>query len=338
MTTVKTNLDAVAAPAVPFQPRASVPRATVQAAIEYLQAVAAAKLDFITVTQAVNLDAIESRVNELDAAVVLKGAWDASAGTFPGAGVAQAGWSYIVSVAGTVDGVAFVVGDRIVCILDNGSTSTYASNWLKLDYTDQVLSVAGRTGAVVLVAADISDSGAFGRTLMALATASAGRSALDLATSTTAGRLARFTGTAGQQGQTSGLYEDGSGNVGIGATTPLGNLHVNAGTDRNFLVTTDATQQGTTGVAFGAFNDNASAYMPFSLVSSKTVFNSNVGIGTTSPSAWLDVNSDTKRLRSTRTPASATAAGNQGDWCYDADYIYVCTATNTWKRVAIATW
>jgi hypothetical protein len=23
---------------------------------------------------------------------------------------------------------------------------------------------------------------------------------------------------------------------------------------------------------------------------------------------------------------------------WDADYIYVCTATNTWKRVAIATW
>lgn len=37
-------------------------------------------------------------------------------------------------------------------------------------------------------------------------------------------------------------------------------------------------------------------------------------------------------------PASAAAAGNTGDMAWDADYIYVCTATNTWKRVAIATW
>jgi hypothetical protein len=64
----------------------------------------------------------------------------------------------------------------------------------------------------------------------------------------------------------------------------------------------------------------------------------NVGIGTTSPSALLDVNSNTVRLRTARTPASAGAAGNAGDICWDADYIYVCTATNTWKRTAISTW
>lgn len=39
-----------------------------------------------------------------------------------------------------------------------------------------------------------------------------------------------------------------------------------------------------------------------------------------------------------RTPASATATGVQGEFCFDANYIYVCTATNTWKRVAVATW
>lgn len=39
-----------------------------------------------------------------------------------------------------------------------------------------------------------------------------------------------------------------------------------------------------------------------------------------------------------QTPASASATGTQGQIAWDADYIYVCTATNTWKRVAIATW
>lgn len=40
----------------------------------------------------------------------------------------------------------------------------------------------------------------------------------------------------------------------------------------------------------------------------------------------------------TNTPASATATGVQGTIAWDANFIYVCTATNTWKRVAIATW
>lgn len=40
----------------------------------------------------------------------------------------------------------------------------------------------------------------------------------------------------------------------------------------------------------------------------------------------------------TKTPASAGAAGTAGEWAWDSSYIYICTATNTWKRVAIATW
>jgi len=38
------------------------------------------------------------------------------------------------------------------------------------------------------------------------------------------------------------------------------------------------------------------------------------------------------------TPASTTATGTIGQACWDTAYIYICTATNTWKRVAIATW
>ena len=37
-------------------------------------------------------------------------------------------------------------------------------------------------------------------------------------------------------------------------------------------------------------------------------------------------------------PASATATGTLGEIRIDANYIYICTATNTWKRAAIATW
>ena len=47
----------------------------------------------------------------------------------------------------------------------------------------------------------------------------------------------------------------------------------------------------------------------------------------------------TSNLRTaTQTPASASATGSTGTIAWDADYIYICTATDTWKRVAISTW
>jgi len=64
----------------------------------------------------------------------------------------------------------------------------------------------------------------------------------------------------------------------------------------------------------------------------------NFGFNTSTPTAVLDVNSDIIRVRTAKTPVSATAAGNQGDIAWDASYIYVCVATNTWKRSAISTW
>lgn len=59
---------------------------------------------------------------------------------------------------------------------------------------------------------------------------------------------------------------------------------------------------------------------------------------TPSGTGKLDVASNIIRLRTAKTPSSATDTGAQGDICWDASYVYVCTATNTWKRVAIATW
>ena len=48
---------------------------------------------------------------------------------------------------------------------------------------------------------------------------------------------------------------------------------------------------------------------------------------------------DTVKMGGTsRTIASATATGVKGEWCWDSDYIYVCIATNTWKRIALTTW
>jgi hypothetical protein len=44
------------------------------------------------------------------------------------------------------------------------------------------------------------------------------------------------------------------------------------------------------------------------------------------------------QINNPATPASASATGSTGMIQWDADFIYVCTATNTWKRAALSTW
>lgn len=44
------------------------------------------------------------------------------------------------------------------------------------------------------------------------------------------------------------------------------------------------------------------------------------------------------RLESPTVPSSASDTGTAGDIAWDSAYIYICTATDTWKRVAISTW
>ena len=98
---------------------------------------------------------------------------------------------------------------------------------------------------------------------------------------------------------------------------------------------TAATISVYTGAAFTPFLQ----FRKDSLANAQVWFpNGLVGIGTTAPTSKLDINSDNLRVRTAKTPASATATGTQGQICWDANYVYVCTATNTWKRSAIATW
>lgn len=83
--------------------------------------------------------------------------------------------------------------------------------------------------------------------------------------------------------------------------------------------------------------------------------NVGIGVGGTDAGFKLDINGTTRlqgattisstvtstqfRLSALNTaPATASSTGTTGEIRIDANHIYVCTATNTWKRVAIATW
>jgi len=41
------------------------------------------------------------------------------------------------------------------------------------------------------------------------------------------------------------------------------------------------------------------------------------------------------RVSNPRVPSSNTDVGSQGDISWDSNYLYVCTATDTWKRVSL---
>jgi hypothetical protein len=137
------------------------------------------KLSHITVSQAVDLDQMETDIAALANGMVYKGDWDASSGSFSGAGLAQTGWFYYVSVTGTVDGVEFTVGDNIVALTDGASTSTFVGNWSKHDQTDAVQAVVGLTGSIskssLLAALNVQD----GATITNAATVEAAGALMD---------------------------------------------------------------------------------------------------------------------------------------------------------------
>jgi len=174
------------------------------------------------------------------------------------------------------------------------------------------------------------------------------------------GRLVFTTTADGASTPTERLRIDSAGNVGIGTSSPSEKLHVQNSTTKgtvkfglnyygfieqdgnNLNIVSNGDQEYRVGL--GTNNgDGAIVFKTSTGATSNTEraridSAGNVGIGTSSPTTLLDVNADTMRLRTARTPASAGATGAVGEICWDANYIYVCTATNTWKRAAISTW
>lgn len=142
-----------------------------------------------------------------------------------------------------------------------------------------------------------------------------------------------------------------SGKVGIANSAPSATLQVtgtanisaNVNIDGN-TVFVDATNNRV-GIANGAPSSTLEVTGTTKISGNVTVgssvvdtTNQRIGANTNSPTATVDINSDSFRLRTAKTPASATDTGNAGDICWDTNYVYICVSTNTWKRAAISTW
>lgn len=158
-----------------------------------------------------------------------------------------------------------------------------------------------------------------------------------------------------------GIAQSGSLSEKILITTTGVGLGVNPSTAFCVLNNTDSQFRLTTfavvgdsgqGVALDAVNAAAGALTPLVIRADSIRFRpsgteagrfstgGNLLIGTTTDdgSNKLQVNGNGIRIATAQTPASASAAGTTGTVAWDTNYIYICTATNTWKRAAIATW
>lgn len=243
-------------------------------------------------------------------AMEYKGTWNASTNTPALAdGSGSAGDVYRVSTAGTRNlgsgAIEFGVGDYAIY---NGSV------WEKADTTDAVSSVAGKTGDVTLSKSDVGLGSVDN-------TADAAKNVASAAKLTTARNI-------------NGIPFDGTSNIAIPDAT-ADTTH--AAASKTTPVDADELPLADSAASFGlkrltwanlkaviaAYYDNAVRTMTNKTLASPAIIGN--------PSIRLPQITGAA-------PATSTSTGTAGQIAVDPNYFYVCTATNTWKRAALATW
>lgn len=141
----------------------------------------------------------------------------------------------------------------------------------------------------------------------------------------------------------------GDGKVGIGQVAPTSLLHVVGTTNLAGAVTVTAADvsltNGNVVVSADAANGKGIVLGPTATPAS-IVYAASGNIEVTPRSSFnlsltagnLILATGDLIITAPTTPASASATGTIGTIAWDTGFLYVCTATDTWERVAIATW
>jgi len=160
---------------------------------------------------------------------------------------------------------------------------------------------------------------------------------------------------------TSGNIFGGGVNSTSSATPPtnpsVGDFWYNTATNAQYRYTFDGTDyfwlddfgstQGTDGTFSAVINGTSN--IGFATANGNAVFNingtNNVAVVSSnllqiagSITATGNITASGLNIVLSNTPASSSSAGVAGQIEWDQNYLYVCVATNTWKRVAISTW
>ena len=170
-------------------------------------------------------------------------------------------------------------------------------------------------------------------------------------------RTALVFGTRAISGTTAErLRITSAGLVGIGTTSPGDILHLKSanpiviieatGTYGGITLSNSGGAANTsyllnTNAGVLTFRSNAITFNSYDGVTERIRIDTSgrllVGTSSNSGGALFQVNGDRIRVGTAKTPATSGATGTTGEIAWDANYIYVCTATDTWKRTAIAT-
>jgi hypothetical protein len=140
--------------------------------------------------------------------------------------------------------------------------------------------------------------------------------------------------------------KSGISNIGIGQSS-LGNLkfgsnNIGIGINAYLLDKSDSGSIVIGNAATGIGSNKTVLGSPSTI---QTFIRGRVTLGTTADNG-TDILQATGSIKATQykiaalnaTPASATAPGTFGEIRYDANYIYLCVATNVWKRSALLSW
>ena len=126
-----------------------------------------------------------------------------------------------------------------------------------------------------------------------------------------------------------------TGNVASTGSSSFSSIDVNGGA-------VDGTTIGASSASTGAFttlSTTGTATLPTVDINAGNIDGTNIGASTPGAGTFnaLATTGDNIRTDTSQTPASSSASGTKGEFAYDTNYIYVCVATNTWKRVALST-
>lgn len=142
------------------------------------------------------------------------------------------------------------------------------------------------------------------------------------------------------------LVIDNTGNIGIKTGAPVYDLDVNGGIGGRFTNTGNNASARLiyedNGASLRLYKQGAIGTAKFAASGDSYVKGGGFGIKTDPDVYDLEVSGSGEFCgivnASKYVPSATSSKGHKGEMAWDSDYIYICTATNTWKRVGIGTW
>jgi len=239
----------------------------------------------------------------------------------------DAGWTYKVITAGTIKGKVCEIGDMVIATVDRAGSGNVDADWVAV----QTNVDGGVTGPASAVTTNIATfNGTSGKIIQ-----DGGVAISALATSTHAhGNVTN----AGYIGSTANLpIITGTGGILQAGAFGTGATQFCVGNDSRLSDARTPTSH-THGNITNAGAIGSTANLPIITTTSGVLTAGAFGTGSTDFTVGNDARlSDARNVLWVTAPSTKTSVGTIGQFAKDDNYIYICTATNVWKRSPIAT-